>query len=141
MAGKKVKGYDWAYLRLEALYYANLAGVALMLPLSLAVLLWLLPAVQAANNWDVEGDNGVLYIEGALVESACRLEMDSDIQNIRLGEIGTGRLLRVGERGEPLQLLPGNNYVLSYRVSTERTRAPLKAGAYSAIVDFRLTYD
>ncbi|RTP97308.1 type 1 fimbrial protein [Enterobacter sp. WCHEn045836] len=56
----------------------------------------------AADAWDVEGSNGVLYIYGALAESACRLEMDSARQDIVMGEIGTGHLLNVGEQGTPV---------------------------------------
>lgn len=75
--------------RSELRYYAALGGLALMAPLSLAMLLWLLPAAQAVDNWDVEGASGVLEIRGALTESACRLEMDSARQEVWLGEIAT----------------------------------------------------
>lgn len=51
-----------------------------------------------------------------------------------------GRDVRLGERGAPLLLTPGQT-VLDYTVTPERTRAPLEAGAYSAHVDFRLSYD
>ncbi|RNW04251.1 type 1 fimbrial protein [Serratia nematodiphila] len=92
---------DRAYFQGELRYYAALGGLALMAPLSLATLLWLLPAAQAVDNWEVEGANGVLYISGAMTESACRLEMDSARQEIRLGEVATGRLAQVGARGVP----------------------------------------
>ncbi|MBH2869876.1 type 1 fimbrial protein [Serratia marcescens] len=218
MAGNGLRAGDWAYVRGELSYYATLGGLALMVPLSLAALLWLLPAAQAVDNWDVEGANGVLYIEGTLTESACRLEMDSARQDIRLGEVATGRLaktgdrgvpvafelrlrdclrgpassrdertgaltwapdrpavrvafravadadnpqlvqaqgatglglrlldqhgrdVRLGSRGAPLWVAPGSN-VLSYSVAAERTAAPLRAGAYRAMVDFSLSYD
>ncbi|MBH3259844.1 type 1 fimbrial protein [Serratia marcescens] len=75
-----------------------------MIPLTLGVLLWLLPATQAAaDNWDVEGANGTLYVHGTLTESACRLEMTSVRQDIVLGDIGTGRLQTIGARGEPVR--------------------------------------
>lgn len=51
-----------------------------------------------------------------------------------------GRDVRLGERGTPMLLTPGQA-VLDYIVTPERTRAPLEAGAYSAHVDFRLSYD
>ncbi|CAI1532890.1 Uncharacterised protein [Serratia fonticola] len=55
-------------------YYGTLCGLALMAPLTLGMMLWLLPAAQAAaDNADVEGANGSLYVHGALTESACRL--------------------------------------------------------------------
>ncbi|MBH2664928.1 type 1 fimbrial protein [Serratia ureilytica] len=86
----------------ELRYYSVLAGLAMMAPLSLATLLWLLPAAQAVDNWDVEGANGVLYVEGSLTESACRLEMDSARQDIRLADVATGQLAQAGERGTPV---------------------------------------
>lgn len=92
-----------AYWISELRYYAVLAALALMAPLSLTALLWLLPAAQAADNWHVEGASGVLYVQGALTESACRLEMDSVRQDIALGEVGTGRLKQTGDRGTPVR--------------------------------------
>lgn len=102
MANTNAKLREWEYLLGELRYYALLAGLVLMAPLSLAALLWLLPAAQAVDNWEVDGANGVLYIEGALTESACRLEMDSARQDIRLGDVSTGRLAQVGDRGVPV---------------------------------------
>ncbi|HHK5889428.1 TPA: fimbrial protein [Serratia marcescens] len=83
-------------------YGLTLAGLALMAPLSVAMMLWLLPATRAADNWQVEGSNGVLHIRGALAESACRLEMASARQDIWLGEMATGRFEQVGARGTPV---------------------------------------
>lgn len=51
-----------------------------------------------------------------------------------------GQDVRLGSRGQPLLLTPGQN-TLAYHVAPERTRTPLVAGAYSASVDFRLSYD
>lgn len=102
MAGKRSR--DWAYLRAELRYYGVLGGLALMAPLSLAALLWLLPAAQAVDNWQVDGASGVLYVRGALTESACRLEMDSARQDVWLGEIATGALARPGDRGTPVSV-------------------------------------
>lgn len=205
--------HDWQY-------YCTLGGLALMAPLTLGAMLWLMPAAQGqvADNWYTDGANGVLQVRGALTESACRLEMESAWQDISLGEIGTGRLqnvgdraapvafelllrdclrspagsrdtrtgtlvwadnqpavtvtframqdadnpqlvkvqgvsglglrledgsgqdVRLGSRGEPLLLTPGQN-TLTYRVMAERTHAPLLAGSYVAVVDVRMSYD
>ncbi|MBH3000362.1 type 1 fimbrial protein [Serratia marcescens] len=87
-------------------YYGTLGGLALMVPLTLGVMLWLLPSshTQAAvDNWDVEGANGSLYVHGALTQSACRLEMASAHQDVALGETGTGRLQVIGARGVPVR--------------------------------------
>lgn len=200
-------------------YYATLGGLALMVPLTLGMMLCLLPGAQATvDNGDVEGANGTLYVHGALTESACRLDMTSARQDIALGETGTGRLrvigargepvrfelrlmdclrspagsrdvrtggltwadnqpavtvsfnaprdadnpqlvkaqgvsglglrletgqgedVRLGSRGKPLLLTPGQN-TLSYTVTPERTPAGLMAGSYRAVVDFHLSYD
>lgn len=90
-----ISGSDWRY-------YGVVGGLALMVPLSLGILIMLLPPAKAADNWDVDGANGMLYVHGALTESACRLEMTSAYQDVALGEIGTGRLPAVGSQGEPV---------------------------------------
>ncbi|BEM64686.1 type-1 fimbrial protein [Serratia marcescens] len=104
MAGKyDIKTAKACWLS-ELRYYGTLCGLALMIPLTLGTLLWLLPGAQAkVDNWDVEGANGTLYVRGALTESACRLEMASARQDIALGEVGTGRLQTIGARGEPVR--------------------------------------
>ncbi len=102
MAGKMTKAEEWRQIRGELRYYAALGGLALMAPLSLTAVLWMLPAAQAVDNWEVDGANGVLYVQGSLAESACRLEMASARQDIVLGEVGTGRLARPGDRGTPV---------------------------------------
>lgn len=51
-----------------------------------------------------------------------------------------GREVRLGSRGAPLLLTPGQS-ALTYRVATERTLAELIAGRYRAVVDFHLSYD
>ncbi|EOV8484584.1 fimbrial protein [Klebsiella aerogenes] len=56
------------------------------------------------------------------------------IQNIQ------GEDVRLGSRGKPLMLTPGQN-VLSYVVTPERTSAILVPGSYRAVVDFHLSYD
>lgn len=92
----------WRYRVHGWRYGLALAGLALMAPLSVAVTLWLMPVSQAADNWQLEGSNGVLHISGALAESACRLEMASARQDIWLGEVATGRLEQAGARGAPV---------------------------------------
>ncbi|MFZ4835157.1 fimbrial protein [Rouxiella sp. Mn2063] len=175
------------------------------------------PCSYAANHIEDDSNSGVLHVHGALMESACRLNMASEWQDINLGEIGTARLahigdqgypvvvqlylrdcqrtggqydertgnfvwaayqpavsvsftavadvdnpqliqvkgssglalrltdkygrdVRLGSRGEPLLLIPGQD-ALTYHIIPERTRAPLRAGTYSALVNFRLNYE
>lgn len=86
-------------------YYSTLGGLALMVPLTLGTMLWLLPSADAlqSKKWDVDGANGTLYVYGALTESACRIDMTSDRQEVNLGEIGTGRLKTIGAQGLPVR--------------------------------------
>jgi len=220
MTGNTDKHREPAFWLGDLRYYGTLGALALMVPVTLSAMLWLLPAAQGqvADNWYTDGANGTLYVQGALTESACRLEMSSARQDIWLGETGTaslealgaqgtpvafelrlkdclrtpasqrdsrtgaltwannqpavtvsfrapadmdspqlvkaqgvsglglrltdpkGRDVRLGSRGEPLLLTPGQSS-LTYRVTPERTKAPLVAGAYRAAVDFQLNYD
>ncbi|WP_353052215.1 fimbrial protein [Serratia marcescens] len=86
----------------EWLYALVITLAALMVPLCLMVMLWLLPPAQAADNWQVEGAHGVLHVRGELTESACRLEMASANQAVSLGNSSTAQLTRAGERGMPV---------------------------------------
>lgn len=78
-----------------------LAGMALVLPLLVAEWIMMSPA-QAVDNWEVDGEHGVLHVHGALTESACRLEMASAWQDVDLGDTGTARLQQLGDRGMPI---------------------------------------
>jgi type 1 fimbria pilin len=66
------------------------------------MVLALLPAAHSADNWNVDGANGVLRVHGALAESACRLEMESAYQDVWVGETGTARLAQIGAQGTPV---------------------------------------
>ncbi|TXE66628.1 fimbrial protein [Serratia nematodiphila] len=104
MTGKRNAHPHRRYWLDEVYYYSALGGLALMVPLTLGTMLWLLPAAQATvDNGDVDGANGTLYVHGALTESACRLDMTSARQDVALGETGTGRLQAIGARGEPVR--------------------------------------
>lgn len=61
--------------------------------------------LNQVDNWDVDGANGSLYVQGTLTESACRLAMSSAYQTIELGVIGTGRLKQVGQSGDPVAIV------------------------------------
>lgn len=58
------------------------------------------PAIQAADNWNVDGAHGVLRVHGSLTESACRLATSSAWQDIQMGDIGTAQLSHIGQRGK-----------------------------------------
>lgn len=61
-----------------------------------------IPKAVAENNWGNDGNSGILHVRGILTESACRLEMESTHQDLWLGEVATGKLLRPGDRGTPV---------------------------------------
>nr|WP_240043757.1 fimbrial protein [Erwinia persicina] len=76
----------------------------LVIPLVFGYVMAMLPETHAADNWDVDGANGVLNIRGALTESACRLEMSSAYQDVWLGETGTARMATIGAQGTPVAI-------------------------------------
>ncbi|WP_412177628.1 fimbrial protein [Pantoea ananatis] len=89
----------------EVRYYAILSGLVLMVPLTLGAMLWLLPGAQATvDHGEVEGANGTLYMQGALTESACRLEITSARQEVLLGTTAAGSLTRPGATGTPVHV-------------------------------------
>lgn len=86
----------------ERFSWLTLATVVMIVPLVIGVIFSLITLAHAADNWNVEGANGVLRVHGALTESACRLKMESAWQDIPLDGTGTGRLRNVGDRGTPV---------------------------------------
>lgn len=51
-----------------------------------------------------------------------------------------GRDVRLGQRGRPLLLVPGQD-TLRYTLNAERTAAPLRAGAWHALIGVGMEYD
>ncbi|MGB8666255.1 MAG: fimbrial protein [Serratia inhibens] len=93
--------------RHERLYRWSLAALVMMVPVVIVVGWLLIPSARAADwvlseHGDVDGNSGQLWVHGALTESACRLDMASAYQDVNLGDVGTGRLLNVGDRGTPV---------------------------------------
>lgn len=86
----------------ERQYLLAKVAAVLMVPLVLGSIMALLPEAKAADNWNVDGANGVLHVHGALTESACRLEMTSAYQDVWLGETGTARMAEIGAQGTPV---------------------------------------
>ncbi|MFV8979238.1 fimbrial protein [Serratia fonticola] len=54
------------------------------------------------SNWDVDSAHGQLNVYGVLTENACRLEMDSERQDVNLGYQTLDRLLHTGDLGRPV---------------------------------------
>ncbi|EPG9310278.1 type 1 fimbrial protein [Serratia marcescens] len=100
----RTRRWSGGYHRHEWLYALVITLAALMVPLCLTVMLWLLPSTQAADNWQVDGAHGVLHVRGELTESACRLEMASAYQAVSLGNTATAQLAQAGDRGVPVNV-------------------------------------
>lgn len=56
----------------------------------------------AANEWNVDGENGYLHLSGTLSEGACSLDMTSVHQDVSLGNINRHALARPSARGLPV---------------------------------------
>lgn len=58
------------------------------------------------DNWNVDGQYGVLYVSGSLSESPCRLAMTSEYQAINMGNFETSQLKYIGAKGRavPFQI-------------------------------------
>ncbi|HFF9782375.1 fimbrial protein [Serratia marcescens] len=100
----RTRRWNGGYHRHDWLYALVITLAALMVPLCLTVMLWLLPSTQAADNWQVDGAHGVLHVRGELTESACRLEMASAYQAVSLGNTATAQLAQAGDRGVPVNV-------------------------------------
>ncbi|HFT1527303.1 TPA: fimbrial protein [Providencia stuartii] len=56
---------------------------------------------RPVDNWNVDGQHGVLYVSGSLTESPCRLAMASSYQSVEMGNLDTSTLQHNG-RGAPV---------------------------------------
>ncbi|WP_394802831.1 fimbrial protein [Serratia fonticola] len=138
MQHKTGKGFRRWLSRHERQYLLARGILVLMVPLVIGV------EARAADNWQVEGANGVLRVHGALTESACRLDMTSAWQEIELGDTGTGRLRNIGDHGAPVVVrlrlqdcLPGPARTLDARTGNRLWSAdqPAVTVSFSAVAD------
>ncbi|WP_063832178.1 fimbrial protein [Pseudomonas sp. PH1b] len=70
-----------------------------------ALLFLLLAGTTASGRADegsVDDRQALLQVSGALMESACHLDMSSAYQEVWLGELGTASLQRLGDQGTPV---------------------------------------
>lgn len=52
---------------------------------------------RPVDNWNVDGQHGVVYVSGSLTESPCHLAMTSSYQAVDMGNLDTGTLQRMGK--------------------------------------------
>ena len=57
---------------------------------------------KPASNWNIDGTYGQLNVFGVLIENACRLEMESERQDVNLGYQTLDRLQHAGDLGKPV---------------------------------------
>lgn len=56
---------------------------------------------RPVDNWNVDGQHGMVYVKGSLTESPCRLAMTSGYQTVEMGNLDTGTLQHNG-KGTPI---------------------------------------
>lgn len=56
---------------------------------------------RPVDNWNVDGQHGIVYVTGSLTESPCRLAMTSDYQTVLMENIDTAELRHNG-KGAPI---------------------------------------
>ncbi|MER5082049.1 fimbrial protein [Providencia stuartii] len=56
---------------------------------------------RPVDNWNVDGQHGVVYVKGSLTESPCRLAMTSSYQTVEMGNLDAGTLQHNG-KGTPI---------------------------------------
>ncbi|WP_234472746.1 fimbrial protein [Pantoea sp. S61] len=103
----------------------------------------------SSANRDVRGNLVWNAAQPAVSFTFTGIEDDANPQLIKAqGVDGMGLRLKdafrqnvvLGQKGKPLILKPASNVVIYY-IAPERTRDNLRAGSYSANVNFRLNYD
>lgn len=57
---------------------------------------------RPTDNWNTDGQNGVLYVSGSLTESPCRLAMTSSYQSVLLGNAATADFKGNNGQGRPI---------------------------------------
>ncbi|HIF2548594.1 TPA: fimbrial protein [Salmonella enterica] len=63
------------------------------------------PLAGAATLENVDGNHGILTIAGQLVDSPCRLSMESRDQTVDLGTLATADLANIGASSQPLEFM------------------------------------
>lgn len=94
---KKADVYPWHWM-LRHMLFSNLAyGAALC-----GIIMLASSGVGAASLVGVDGEHGMLTVTGELVDSPCRMSMDSRDQTVDLGTLTSADLRYVGSRSHPV---------------------------------------
>ena len=115
----------------------TLAAVALVIS-ALAL------SASAADDWNVDGENGELRVHGELMEGACQLDMTSAWQQVSLGSIDRHELAKPGDRTEPVAFkitlrrcsrTGGDQYDLYTGTSTQDAVQPVVTLTFTGVSD------
>lgn len=88
--------------RLNKVTHAGLCLVGALSCGTFSTVMYADPSAQVyriVDNWEVDGQHGILRVQGSLTDSPCRLEMHSRDQTIELGSVGVGDLSVIGSEG------------------------------------------
>lgn len=128
----------------KMLRYALLSNLACSVALSGIVML-VAPGVGAASLEGVDGEHGLLTVTGELVDSPCRLSMDSRDQTVDLGTLAASDLKYQGARSHPVTVtvrlegcLPASarQYDAQTGVATFSSSQPVVDVAFTGPSDF-----
>lgn len=90
--------------------------------------------IEEILNEKTNGHVGLLYVDGTLTESPCRLSMDSAWQDVSLGNTPRGDISRPGQVGTPVQFTlylqdcPEQDYVAANMTTLTKTRSLNQSG-------------
>jgi len=82
----------------------SITAVTALLALMISPLSVRAGSARVVDHWDVYGAHGVLQVHGSLTESACRLATRSAWQDVPMGNISSGELQNIGDRGKPVRV-------------------------------------
>ncbi|MGG4609853.1 fimbrial protein [Providencia sp. Me31A] len=79
---------------------------------------------RSVDNWQVDGQHGILHVKGALTDSPCRLVMSSADQTIMLGTVPVGDFPSIGTQGKATKF----NIELTNCLAVENARMNRQTG-------------
>lgn len=88
----------WHRMLLSALLSSLCGGTVVSAVVTLATV-----EAEAASLENVDGEHGTLTVSGQLVDSPCRLSMDSRDQGVDLGTLASSELAYPGARSRPVR--------------------------------------
>ncbi|MFJ3458585.1 fimbrial protein [Scandinavium goeteborgense] len=91
---------------------------------------------ENTDNWNVEGEHGLLKVSGAMTDSPCMMDMMSKFQEVDLGKVNNAQLHRPGDEGPKTEL----RFILRHCISTDSRLLSLQNGSVSSSRNQPLMY-